>query len=82
VYELLGQAGQLDSIRQESLRIYNEGFEAYRGRQFEKAKACFEKVLKHEPEDGPAKAFLECVHRYMRDPPTLDWDGVFELKSK
>jgi|CXWL01.1.fsa_nt_gi adenylate cyclase len=82
VYELLAQVGRLDPIRQAWLPIYKEGVNAYHNRLFDKAKECFEQVLSQEPNDGPTKAFLECVHKYRKYPPPLDWDGVFELKSK
>lgn len=81
-YELLGQAGQIDPFRRKWLEMYNEGFEAYQDRRFERAKECFKQVLSIDPKDGPAMVFLGCAHKYMIDPPPLDWNGVFELQSK
>lgn len=81
-YELLGQAGQINPLRQELLKIYNEGFQAYRARLFNEAKNCFEQVLNQDPNDASAARHRERAIQYIADPPPLDWDGVFELKSK
>ncbi|NOS82721.1 MAG: CHASE2 domain-containing protein [Nitrospira sp.] len=81
-YELLGQAGQINPLRQELLRIYKEGFAAYRTGRFTRAKDCFEQVLNQDPNDASAAIHRDRAIKYLADPPPLDWDGVFELKSK
>jgi adenylate cyclase len=82
VYELLGLMGQLDPARQQRMKTYREGFEAYRMRAFPKAQACFEQVLDQDPDDCPSQIHRERVMRFQAYPPPLDWDGVFDLQSK
>jgi len=81
-YELLGKAGEIDSHRQELLATYGEGFAAYRARQFARASECFHCVLSQDPNDAPAAIFLDRTQNYLQEPPPVDWDGVFDLKSK
>ncbi|MDR1903934.1 MAG: hypothetical protein LBQ88_16825 [Treponema sp.] len=46
------------------------------------AEAVFEEVLKHSPDDGPAKVYLERCRLYRNKPPEKEWDGVVNLERK
>jgi adenylate cyclase len=81
-YELLGRAGELNAMRQELLTTFREGFEAYRARQFARAHECFHHILSQDPLDTSAAIFLDRTKNYLREPPPVDWDGVFDLQSK
>lgn len=82
VYELLARKGRLDQARDQVVRTFLEGLEAYKGREFSTAKARFEEALQLDPTDGPSKVYRERAISYLSTPPPLDWDGVYELKSK
>ncbi|MFC1679167.1 CHASE2 domain-containing protein [Elusimicrobiota bacterium] len=83
VFELLGRKGELSKEWYQALESYNKGVEIYLKRDFEKAKAEFEKVLKIIPHDKPAKLYLSVCEDYVAIPPPEreDW-AVFNLTSK
>jgi len=83
VYELLGRKGELTKQWQEALARYQEALEIYHKRDFEKAKAAFEKVQEIIPEDKPSKLYLNVCGDYMTiaPPEREDW-AVFNLTSK
>ncbi|MCS6985263.1 MAG: tetratricopeptide repeat protein [Leptospiraceae bacterium] len=64
------------------LEYYNAGLALYRKRQFQEAKAQFEKALKIRPEDGPSKEYVRRCEHYIKNPPPDDWDGVFVMTTK
>jgi tetratricopeptide (TPR) repeat protein len=62
--------------------LFAEGRKYYKLMQFAEARACFQKALKIDPEDGPSKIYyIRCKH-YLDNPPPEDWDGVFVMQSK
>ncbi len=82
VYELLARKGSLSSEKQKLVALYREGLSAYKARDFATAKARFEAALDLDPTDGPSKVYRERTVAYLAAPPPVDWDGVYELKSK
>lgn len=68
--------------KEEVLRLYNAGLDAYKMRKWDEAKDCFEKALKVDPYDGPSKLYLERCKQYKVTPPPDDWDGVFTMTTK
>lgn len=82
VYELMAEAGELDS-RTEGLRgHYLDGIAAYRKRDWTEAIRCFQKALEVDAADGPSNTYLDRCFEYLRQPPPDDWDGVFRMKTK
>lgn len=64
------------------LIFYKEGLECYRKRDFSTALNYFQKCLEIDPEDGPSKVYAERCKEYIKNPPSPDWDGVFDMKTK
>ena len=58
------------------------GLDAYRARDWEQARNCFENVLSIEPEDGPSMLYLARIALFEKDPPDAQWDGVFTMTEK
>jgi adenylate cyclase len=82
VYELLGKKGEVGEAWQKGLPLYRSGVEKYNGREFAGAKADFEAVLKHLPDDKVSKLYLNVCQDFCTIPPPPEWDGVFNLTSK
>ena len=40
------------------------------------------RLLDVDPDDGPARAYLERCKDFAADPPPADWDGVWEMMTK
>ena len=82
VYELLAPKGALPPDAIQLLNDYNEGMRLYHDRQFAPALQKFEQILKAYPEDGPSKLYRQRCEVLRDFPPTADWNGVFEMRTK
>lgn len=83
IYELLAAAGTaLPAAKEEALRAYVAGLEAYRQQHWGEALALFQLALSLWPADGPSRTMLERCQLYQKIPPPHDWDGVFEALYK
>lgn len=82
VYELLARKGELDSVKRRVIDCYLQGLAAYKARNFTLARQGFEAALELDPTDGPARVYLRRAQEFLENPPAVDWDGVYELRSK
>ncbi len=83
IYELIGKKGKrLDEKKEQVIKTYEEGLDAYNRRHWETAIHHFISALQIEKNDGPSKAYLERCRTLRDDPPPKNWDGVFNLLSK
>ncbi len=64
------------------LELFAEGRKLYKLMKFTEASERFAAVLAIDPNDGPAKVYLDRCDTYAIDPPDEDWDGVFVMKHK
>jgi adenylate cyclase len=71
VYELL------EAPRPE-LRVYEEAFAAYLGRDFARVKD----LLQALPDDPPSRVLAERCDAMLGDAPPPDWDGVYVARTK
>ncbi len=82
VYELLARKGQLDPMKQQVIQGYMGGLRAYKARDFAQAHRDFEATLRLDPLDGPSRVYLRRSEEFLATPPSVDWDGVYELHTK
>ena len=72
----------LSKEKEELLKHYNAGLNAYKQRKWDDAITAFGKALKLDPDDGPSELYLKRSQDYKEVPPSDDWDGVFVMKTK
>jgi adenylate cyclase len=82
LFEVAGFRAQTDGRQLEKIVLFEEGIDAYEARDWERAIARFRAVLAIDPNDGPAKTFLERTDWAQAANLGSDWDGVFTLTSK
>ncbi len=82
VYELIDRKGEVQEAKREVLKLYEDGLEMYRKKEWQKAIAMFQKALNKDPHDGPSLAYIERCKIYVQDPPPENWDGVYVLTEK
>jgi adenylate cyclase len=82
VYELLGLATDDDAEARQLAALAEAGLEAYLGRRFEAAAACFEQALGLRPRDRAAALLLERSRLFLGAPPPAEWDGVHVMTEK
>jgi adenylate cyclase len=83
VYEILEMAGvQLPAHREEAIRQYGAGLQAYKQRDWEQAARFFQGAVDADPDDGPSAVYLERATEYAAVPPPADWDFVVRRTQK
>jgi adenylate cyclase len=88
IYELIDLKDGLlfsSNAHKELLKLieyFEEGLNLYRERMFNRAIEEFEKVLLINPDDFPARVFIDRCFEFLNSPPPDDWNGVFESKIK
>jgi adenylate cyclase len=75
VYELR-HLGPPAAAEADALALFEAGVEAFGTRDFAQAEGHFQAVLRHWPEDGPTRRYLEEVAFLRLSPPGPDWDGA------
>lgn len=64
------------------LDAWDDAILAYKEQRFEDARLGFERVLRINPHDGPALAFVERCKEMLTAPPGAAWNGVYVLTHK
>jgi class 3 adenylate cyclase len=82
IYELIEFSTAAAEEQRKTVELFHEALALFEGRDWAAAEAGFRRVLDLSPHDGPSKLFLERCENNRRNPPPVDWDGVFELKYK
>jgi adenylate cyclase len=65
-----------------ALPEYEKGLAAYRQRRWDDAMAAFKRALAADVQEGPSKTYIQRCEFYKENPIPMDWDGVFEMKTK
>lgn len=61
---------------------YNRAYLLYTQKDFVKAKDLFTDLEKHNPQDKLVSIYKTRCEEFILEPPSSDWDGVFEMKTK
>lgn len=61
---------------------YHEAYHYYVQRNFVKAMQSFEALEKEQPLDLLVRIYKKRCQDFIAEPPSEDWDGVYEMKSK
>lgn len=83
VFELLAEKPEkLSAAKLRALELFEQGIKLYRQGEFEDALIVFRKALGEDPDDGPARVYVDRCEQYIYQPPDEDWDGVWTLTEK
>ncbi|KIL99248.1 Adenylate cyclase [Paramagnetospirillum magnetotacticum MS-1] len=87
VYELMALRGGNPDLAPtaaelEMCRLTEEGFSAYQERRWTDAIAAYENLAALAPADKVPSIFIERSRHFLADPPSPDWSGVYEMKTK
>jgi adenylate cyclase len=82
VFELMSAAGQLSEEMVRLRERYDQARRAYIAQHWDLAEATFRECLQLCPNDGPSRAFLQRIQALRRDPPSNDWNGVWQFTEK
>ncbi|MFH0975304.1 MAG: CHASE2 domain-containing protein [Spirochaetota bacterium] len=82
IYELLGEKDKLPDKMYAMMEKYNKAQEYFAKRDWKGAISYFQQGLKIVKDDGPSLYYIERCEKYIRRPPSKDWDGVYKMTSK
>ncbi|MDR1902957.1 MAG: CHASE2 domain-containing protein [Treponema sp.] len=80
--EILEMTDSAPQTMQEMAGLFHEALDLFEAKNWVGAQAAFAKVLRLAPEDKPAKLFSGRCKQYQTNPPSEDWDGVYNLSQK
>jgi adenylate cyclase len=78
VYEVVGDKEEVSSSELERISHFHRALKAYRNQEWGKALTLF----REEESDRVAEIYVERCQRFRQSPPSKDWDGVYDLKTK
>ncbi|MCK5616643.1 adenylate/guanylate cyclase domain-containing protein, partial [Candidatus Pacearchaeota archaeon] len=78
VYELMSTKEEVDSGKQSMIQTFAEALELYRKKDFNNAMQKFASI----PNDPPSKIFVDRCNEFIKNPPAMDWDGVWTFEVK
>lgn len=81
VYELCGTTVDCP-LSSQALQQYAEALAAYRQARWQDARTAIQAFLASYPSDGPALRLVTMIEVLAADPPSADWDGVYDQHSK
>lgn len=82
IYELMGPLADQPPAQAATLATFAAGLAAYRAQDWTTARQHFAAVLAAWPTDGPTQVFLHRIDQFSAQPPSPDWDGVWQLTQK
>ena len=84
VYEVLAEKSDVSASRMSAggEAQYEEAFDHFLARRFEKAVAGFEACEKNYPDDFCVKNYLQASREFSITPPPADWDGRIVMTTK
>jgi adenylate cyclase len=84
VYEVLAEKSDMASSRMSVSGVaqYEEAFDHFLARSFDKAVIGFEACEKSYPDDFCVKNYLQASREFLVTPPPVDWDGRIVMTTK
>ncbi len=81
IYELLSQKDRFSKKQRDFVRLYEAGLELYFKKKWKPAIKSFQEALKLM-EDNASHVFIARCQEFLKNPPSQDWDGVWEMETK
>ncbi len=81
IYELI-KYGEMDEQTGRLIDMFSRALSSYRSKDFVLAEKLFNEILEFKSDDGPSMVFKERCLQLQVDPPPVDWDGVWTMRTK
>lgn len=82
IYELMDFVDAKERMDYSWLEFYEKALSLYFAKDFDQALVIFEQLKLERPDDKVLQLYIERVREYQIEPPSENWDGVFEMKTK
>jgi len=81
IYELISQKDKLSKKQNDFIRFYETGLDLYFNKKWKLAIDSFQKAIEQK-EDKPSSIFIERCQKYLKNPPSKDWNGIWVMEHK
>ncbi|MFH1100737.1 MAG: adenylate/guanylate cyclase domain-containing protein [Methanobacteriota archaeon] len=81
IYELLAQKDRLSKDQIDFVQLYETGLDEYFKKKWKTAISSFKQALSLR-DDIASELFISRCQEFLKNPPSPDWDGVWEMKTK
>lgn len=81
IYEILQEHSKAKDILFEIKEVFETGLKKYREKNWDEALDSFREIFE-KFNDTPSKIFIERINHFVKNPPELNWDGVFKMTIK
>jgi len=82
IYEILETIKDASAETLKLAQLFNDAFNLFESQKWTEAESSFNNILTQFPNDGPSRVFLKRSAKFRENPPSPDWDGVFNLTEK
>ena len=82
IYEPLGLEGQVEQVKQDEIKIWNQALRLYRQRDWDRAEVQLLNLRRMAPDRELYGLFIERIAHYRAHPPGAGWDGAWTFESK
>jgi adenylate cyclase len=82
IYELLDTMEKAVDARKQLVEIFHAALVSFEARNWEHARGGFREALSLDSHDRPSQKYLERCDAFIKQPPSGDWDGVYNLTEK
>jgi adenylate cyclase len=82
LYELLDTAKNIAPEQKKLVEVFHEALDHFEKRNWTQASAAFKEAQSIVPDDNPSKIYCERCAEFIKKPPNVSWDGVYNLTSK
>ena len=82
IYEILDLYSDAPQALHTLVEFFHSAPNLFEAGKWNEAETAFKRVLEIFPEDGPSCLYLNRCRLFFDNPPSTDWDGVFDMKEK
>jgi adenylate cyclase len=82
IHEILETYADASEDLREQVSHFQRACELFERREWTEAEKAFSQILDTYSGDGPSLLYLERCRHYIKNPPTHDWDGVYDINEK
>jgi len=82
IYEPIGLAGEVSSALHDEIKLFHEMRRLYRKQDWDQAELQLMNLRRMSPDTALYGIYAERVDYFRRNPPAVDWDGVFVFQTK
>jgi class 3 adenylate cyclase/uncharacterized membrane protein len=82
IHEVLETMEHAPQALHQKVELFHKALDLYQSRQWNDAGKLFYQIYKEFPDDGPSALYFNRCRQNLKNEPSSDWDGVFNMAEK